>query len=140
MGSDRRLIGELRTAMAENADPHARLLRQARHAGVLDERQRMAGEIHDTVAQGLVPLIGPLDAAARAGSQGRRRHAEAPRRGLEVLRLVAGGAASREAVAEAYRRGLLGDRRRRPGAGADRDPCRDLPARDRGLVVVSGVR
>ncbi|NUR91986.1 MAG: sensor histidine kinase [Nonomuraea sp.] len=69
----RRLIGELRTAMAENADLHARLLDQARRAGVLDERQRMAGEIHDTVAQDLVALIARLGAADRAAGEDERR-------------------------------------------------------------------
>ncbi|MEV0197233.1 sensor histidine kinase [Nonomuraea sp. NPDC050691] len=90
----RRLIGELRAAMAENADLHARLLGQARHAGVLDERHRVAGEIHDTVAQDLVALIGQLDAAGRAdlaGHDGDRRrrlaHAsELARRGLTETR------------------------------------------------------
>ncbi|MBN6053402.1 sensor histidine kinase, partial [Nonomuraea sp. RK-328] len=90
----RRLIGELRAAMAENADLHARLLGQARHAGVLDERQRVAGEIHDTVAQDLVALIGQLDAAGRADLAGhdadrRRRLAHASelaRRGLTETR------------------------------------------------------
>ncbi|YCK34836.1 sensor histidine kinase [Actinomadura sp. ATCC 39365] len=71
----RRLIGELRTAMDENADLHARLLHQARRAGVLDERQRVAGEIHDTVAQDLAALIGKLGAAGRATDEAdRRRH------------------------------------------------------------------
>ncbi|WP_171074021.1 sensor histidine kinase [Nonomuraea basaltis] len=87
----RRLIERLRSALAENADLHARLLDQARRAGVLDERHRVAGEIHDTVAQDLVALIGQLDAAGRA-TQGpaRRRHldqaAELARRGLAEAR------------------------------------------------------
>ena len=42
--------------MAENAGLHAQLLAQAREAGVVDERQRLAGEIHDTLAQGLARL------------------------------------------------------------------------------------
>ncbi|NUT12832.1 MAG: sensor histidine kinase [Nonomuraea sp.] len=71
----RRLIGDLRTAMDENAGLHARLLDQARRAGVLDERHRMAGEIHDTVAQDLVVLIRRLAAAGSAtGEEERRRH------------------------------------------------------------------
>ncbi|NUW34906.1 sensor histidine kinase [Nonomuraea sp. SMC257] len=90
----RRLIGELRAALADNADLHARLLGQARHAGVLDERHRVAGEIHDTVAQDLVALIGQLDAAGRADLAGhdadrRRRLAHASelaRRGLSETR------------------------------------------------------
>ena len=44
----------LEASLRENAGLRAQLLAQAREAGVLDERQRMAGEIHDTLAQGLV--------------------------------------------------------------------------------------
>jgi signal transduction histidine kinase len=36
---------------------------QAREAGVLDERQRMAREIHDTLAQGLAGILTQLQAA-----------------------------------------------------------------------------
>jgi signal transduction histidine kinase len=39
------------------------MLTQAREAGVLDERQRMAREIHDTIAQGLTGVITQLEAA-----------------------------------------------------------------------------
>ncbi|MET7464921.1 histidine kinase [Nonomuraea sp. NPDC005501] len=47
---------------------------------MLDERQRMAGEIHDTVARDLVALIGPLDAAARGRTprRGSRDEPSAP--------------------------------------------------------------
>lgn len=87
----RRLVERLRAAMAENADLHARLLDQARQAGVRDERDRVAGEIHDTVAQDLVALIGQLHAADRATQDAaRRRHldqaAELARRGLAEAR------------------------------------------------------
>jgi signal transduction histidine kinase len=44
---------KLEAALAENAGLHAQLLTQAREAGVLDERHRIAREIHDTLAQGL---------------------------------------------------------------------------------------
>ncbi|MGW0194385.1 sensor histidine kinase [Nonomuraea sp. NPDC003201] len=71
----RRLVARLRAAMAENASLNARLLDQARRAGVLDERHRVAGEIHDTVAQDLVALIGQLNAADRTSrAETRRRH------------------------------------------------------------------
>ena len=39
------------------------LVAQAREAGVTDERQRIAGEIHDTIAQGLTGVITQLEAA-----------------------------------------------------------------------------
>jgi signal transduction histidine kinase len=56
----------LEAAMAENAHLQARLLAQAREAGTLDERQRMAGEIHDTLAQGLTGIITQVQAARSA--------------------------------------------------------------------------
>ncbi|WP_431877974.1 sensor histidine kinase [Amycolatopsis sacchari] len=49
--------------IAENARLHEQLLTQARHAGVVEERQRLAGEIHDTLAQGLTGIIAQLAAA-----------------------------------------------------------------------------
>lgn len=54
---------KLATALEENAGLHEQLLLQAREAGVLDERQRMAREIHDTMAQGLTGIIAQLQAA-----------------------------------------------------------------------------
>src|SRR5450755_1231092 len=66
---------QLETMMAENAGLHAQLLVQAREAGVLEERQRMAREIHDTLAQGLAGIITQLEAAQQAGL---RALAEAP--------------------------------------------------------------
>lgn len=54
---------KLEAALAENAGLHAQLLVQAREAGVLDERQRMAREIHDTLAQGLAGILTQLQAA-----------------------------------------------------------------------------
>ncbi|MGJ6962753.1 sensor histidine kinase [Streptosporangium sp. G11] len=47
----------------ENANLQARLLTSAREAGVLGERQRMAREIHDTIAQGLTGILTQLEAA-----------------------------------------------------------------------------
>ncbi|MFL6123851.1 sensor histidine kinase [Actinophytocola sp.] len=54
---------KLEAALEENAALHAQLLVQAREAGVLDERQRMAREIHDTLAQGLAGILTQLQAA-----------------------------------------------------------------------------
>ncbi|GAA3427476.1 sensor histidine kinase [Streptosporangium nondiastaticum] len=58
-------VSDLQTALKENADLHAQLLTQAHEAGILDERQRMAREIHDTLAQGLTGIITQLRAAQR---------------------------------------------------------------------------
>ncbi|MCO1596566.1 sensor histidine kinase [Micromonospora sp. RHAY321] len=62
----------------ENVGLHAQLLTQAREAGILDERQRMAREIHDTLAQGLTGIITQLEAAeqTRDRSADWRRHVD----------------------------------------------------------------
>lgn len=60
-------------ALVENAGLHMQLLTQAREAGVLDERQRMAREIHDTVAQGLAGIIAQLHAADGTDEEAQRR-------------------------------------------------------------------
>lgn len=59
------MLARLEAALEENAGLHAQLLTQAREAGVLDERQRMAREIHDTLAQGLTGIITQVQAAQR---------------------------------------------------------------------------
>jgi signal transduction histidine kinase len=70
---------KLEITMEENAGLQAQLLNQAREAGVQDERQRMAGEIHDTLAQGLAGIITQLEAAEQTGSSDgdTRRHLDA---------------------------------------------------------------
>jgi signal transduction histidine kinase len=50
------LIGQLRQARAELAEAH-------RRQGALEERQRMAGEIHDTLAQGFSSILMLVQAA-----------------------------------------------------------------------------
>ncbi len=93
-------IGELSEAnrrlaqtMEENAGLHAQLVVQAREAGIFDERQRMAGEIHDTLAQGLMGILAQLEAADLAEHDGPRR-----RRHLGLAKELA-----RESLAEARR-------------------------------------
>ncbi|WP_157001904.1 sensor histidine kinase [Agromyces laixinhei] len=68
----------LEDALAENAGLHAQLLKQAREAGVLDERQRMAREIHDTLAQSLAGVLTQLQAAEQTlgGTSTAQRHVE----------------------------------------------------------------
>ena len=76
----------LEATIAENEDLHRQLLSQAREAGVLDERRRMAREIHDTLAQGLTGIVTQLQAAEQAASRtpgdptGWRRHVAAATR------------------------------------------------------------
>lgn len=62
----------LADAMAENAALQAQLVASAREAGVHDERERLAREIHDTIAQGLAGIVAQLQ-AARSGAD-RERH------------------------------------------------------------------
>ena len=68
---------KLEAALEENAGLHAQLLVQAREAGVLDERQRMAREIHDTLAQGLTGIVMQLQAAEQQPHDATRRIANA---------------------------------------------------------------
>ena len=78
----------LEATLTENAGLHEQLLTQAREAGVLDERQRMAREIHDTLAQGLTGIITQLQAAEQASeapAEWRRHFASASRLARESL-------------------------------------------------------
>ena len=72
----------LAASLAENEGLQQQLLSQAREAGVLDERQRMAREIHDTLAQGLTGIITQLQAAEQAADDpaGWHRHFDAATR------------------------------------------------------------
>jgi signal transduction histidine kinase len=79
---------KLEAALAENAGLQRQLLTQAREAGVLDERQRMAREIHDTLAQGLTGIITQLQAAEHAAdepTEWRKHFAAATRLARESL-------------------------------------------------------
>jgi signal transduction histidine kinase len=55
-----------REALEALAATRAELAATARHAGVLEERQRLAREIHDTVAQALTSVVTQLEAADQA--------------------------------------------------------------------------
>lgn len=94
LSEQRRLaVARLEAALGENAGLHAQLLAQAREAGVLDERQRMAREIHDTLAQGLAGIVTQLEAAGQA----RERPADWQRHLDNAARLA------RESLSEARR-------------------------------------
>ncbi|MFG1926086.1 sensor histidine kinase [Cryptosporangium sp. NPDC048952] len=66
----------LEETLAENRGLQTQLVSQAREAGVMDERARLAGEIHDTLAQALTGIIRQLEAADRGGelADGARPH------------------------------------------------------------------
>jgi signal transduction histidine kinase len=74
----RQAVVRLERALEENADLHRQLVERAREAGVLDERQRMAREIHDTIAHGLTGVVTQLEAAQAADDRPaeHRRHVE----------------------------------------------------------------
>ena len=86
----------LHAAMAENARLNQRLVEQAREAGVRDERQRLALEIHDTIAQSLIGVLTQLQAAEDTSEVGsaeghRMRAADLARAALgEARRSVQG--------------------------------------------------
>lgn len=62
------LVARLEETIVENGRLHARLLEQAREAGALDERQRIARDIHDTLAQNFIGIVTQLQAAQAAGT------------------------------------------------------------------------
>lgn len=66
LSEQRRLtVLDLEAALTENASLQSQLLTHARDSGVSAERQRMAREIHDTIAQGLIGVITQLEAGNR---------------------------------------------------------------------------
>ena len=84
----RRLIGELEATREE-------LARGERRAGILEERGRLAREIHDTLAQGFISIVTHLEAAGEEdASDDALRHLEQAKRTarenlVEARRLVA---------------------------------------------------
>ncbi|MFJ2589779.1 sensor histidine kinase [Streptomyces sp. NPDC087538] len=117
-----RLIVELERTQAELSEAHQR-------QGAADERERMARDIHDTLAQGLASIV-VLAEAARAGLDAE------PARSAQQLRSIESTA--RENLAEA--RELVGSARQRggPAAGSVAQTLRrilDRFAEDTGLTV-----
>ena len=94
LSEQRRLaVSRLETALEENARLHAQMLAQARETGVFEERQRLAREIHDTLAQAFIGVITQLGAVQQA-----RYRPDDQQRYLEnAMRLA------REGLAEARR-------------------------------------
>ena len=75
----------LTETLLENAGLHAQLVRQAHEAGAADERQRLAREIHDTIAQGLTGIVTQLQAAEQAGHEQQRHLDNAARLARDSL-------------------------------------------------------
>lgn len=110
----RATLESLESTMNENLGLHAQLVAQAREAGILDERQRMAREIHDTIAQGLTGVVTQVEAIHQCWDD----DVEVRRR-LDVV-----GDLARQSLAEARRsvqaiRPAPLDDSRLPGALAD---------------------
>ncbi|MFD4644424.1 sensor histidine kinase [Lentzea sp. NPDC058436] len=84
----------LAESLAENEVLQEQLVVRAREAGVRDERQRMAREIHDTLAQGLTGIISQLRAAdettwprhVAAATELARESLDETRRSVKALR------------------------------------------------------
>lgn len=82
------LIGRLEATREE-------LAKEERRAGVLEERGRLAKEIHDTLAQGFISIVTHLEAAEEDGvSENARRHLDQAKQAarenlVEARRLVA---------------------------------------------------
>lgn len=115
-----RLIGELERAQAQLSEAHQR-------QGAADERERLAREIHDTLAQGFASIV-VLAEAARAGIDAD------PARSARQLRSIE--ATARENLAEA--RELVGSGQQLGGAGSVAQTLRrilDRFAEDTGLSV-----
>lgn len=93
-GSDDLILGQGLADQAAVAIANARLLSQAREAATLEERTRLARDIHDTLAQGLTGVVVQLGAAQRA-------MAVAPEESREHL--VLAQRLARESLAEARR-------------------------------------
>ena len=143
-------VARLEAALEENAGLHAQLLTQAREAGVLDERQRMAREIHDTIAQGLTGIVTQLEAADQASDRPEdwQRHVRnaiglardslsEARRSVEGLRPEhLETARLPDALAEVARAVVGAERRARRGGHHGRRPA--APCRGRGGAVADG--
>ncbi|MGI8648818.1 MAG: sensor histidine kinase [Rubrobacter sp.] len=82
-----RLIDELESTRAD-------LAAEERRAGMLSERDRLAKEIHDTLAQGFISIVTHLEASEESTPEEARRHIEQAKRTsrenlVEARRLVA---------------------------------------------------
>jgi len=105
-----------------------RLSRQSRQAAVVAERNRMARDIHDTLAQGFTGIIVQLEAVEEAMSKGLAAKAE------ECL--ARAGALARESLQEARR----SVRALRPRSLETEDICEALQSLVRKMTAGTGVQ
>ncbi|MCC2593781.1 sensor histidine kinase [Tessaracoccus sp. OS52] len=64
----RAALDELEEAHRINEALQHQIVEQARESGVLEERQRLSRDIHDTVAQGLIAALRQIEAASESSS------------------------------------------------------------------------
>jgi signal transduction histidine kinase len=112
----------------ERAEEALRRNRQSRRAAVIAERNRMARDIHDTLAQGFTGVIVQLEAVEEAMSQGLIAKAS------ECL--TRAGALARESLQEARR----SVRALRPQTLEEKDLCEALQHLIRKMTLGTGVR
>src|SRR5262245_9242251 len=105
-----------------------RLSRQSRQAAVVAERNRMARDIHDTLAQGFTGVIVQLEAVEEAISQG------FPAKAAEYLSRA--GALARESLQEARR----SVRALRPQTLEENDLCKALQSLIRKMTFGTNVQ
>jgi signal transduction histidine kinase len=105
-----------------------RLSRQSRQAAIVAERNRMARDIHDTLAQGFTGVIVQLEAAADASSEGLVKEANE--------HLARAGDLARSSLQEARR----SVRALRPQALEEKDLCQAMDALIRKMTTGSSVR
>lgn len=79
-----RLNADLERTVAENAALHEQLVSRAREDGMAQERQRLAREIHDTIAQNLAGIVAQLEASV--GGERQERALDLAREALREAR------------------------------------------------------
>ena len=122
---------ELAQALANQAMLAMRLTRlyaESRESAVIAERNRMARDIHDTLAQGFTGIIVQLEAAADAASKG------LPKESQEHC--VRAADLARESLGEARR----SVRALRPRILEENDLCEALPSLIRKMTATTGLK
>jgi len=122
---------ELAQALANQAMLATQLIRlsaQSRESAVMAERNRVARDIHDTLAQGFTGVIVQLEAAADATSKGLAKEAE--------QHLIRAGDLARDSLREARR----SVRALRPRALEDKDLCEALENLIRKMTIGTTVK
>jgi signal transduction histidine kinase len=81
-------LTELFAAHAAIAIENAQLFQRSRELSVVEERNRLARDLHDSVAQVMFSLSLTAEAAAKAGGDGSREVADLAKQALEEMRSI----------------------------------------------------